>query len=290
MVIVRCLRALFYPAGVWLIVLVTVFVTEYAVMLALPSVLPEETSRFAEAVVDAVSLTLILAPVLWGTVVRPLREVIRLRSQFLTDLFARIEAERRHMALELHDGVGQSLTLLVSRLRSGKDAPLDADAPRRWHELQALAQAALKEVKGLALGLRPSLLDDLGLPPALDRLVLDLQGHAPFQVTLAVDGLEDRRLPGDVETAAFRIVQEALANVMRHAQARQVRVTVTFANKTLTIEVADDGRGLDTSASGPGHLGLTSMRERARLLGGDLTLQSAPGQGTHISATIPVKE
>ena len=109
-----------YPVAVWLMLLGVVFATEYVVMLVLPLVLAKHSSRALEAGVDAVLLTVMLAPALWWTIVRPLTEVIRLRTQFLADLFAHIEQDRRQTAHELHDGVGQSLTLLISGLRSAK--------------------------------------------------------------------------------------------------------------------------------------------------------------------------
>jgi signal transduction histidine kinase len=103
-----------YPITVWLFLLVIVFVAEYVVMQMLPSLVAAHSSRVVEAAVDSVIPTLMVAPILWWTIVRPLREAIRLRTQFLTDLFAQIESDRRRTARELHDGVGQSLTLLIS--------------------------------------------------------------------------------------------------------------------------------------------------------------------------------
>lgn len=287
------MRQLLHPATVWLAVLIAVFVSESTIMLVLPWLMPSGTSFLFEAIVDAVLLTSILSPLLWITVVRPLHEVDRLRSQFLSDLFAQMEADRRRVALELHDSVGQSLTLLVSGLRSAKELAADPEFASRWERFQELAQQALKEVKGLALGLRPSLLDDLGLPPALERLVADLEAHARFKIKLVINGMAERRLPQAVETAAFRIVQEALSNVLRHAEARHVEIAVRLVESCLQIEISDDGRGMDgANLHRPtnGHLGLTSMKERATLLGGDLTINSASHQGTRVLATIPIKE
>ena len=145
-----------YPSAIWWVVLATVFLTEHAVMGVLPWLLPDPHSRFVEATVDSLVLTAVLAPVVWWAVVRPLREVIRLRSRFLADLFARVEADRRHTAHDLHDGVGQSLSLLVSGLRTAHAACTDPDLARRCDHLLGLAQAALRDVRRLSLGLRPS--------------------------------------------------------------------------------------------------------------------------------------
>lgn len=280
-----------HPAMVWVIVLGAVFVTETAVMVLLPIVLPDDRSRFLETAVDSVMLTIIVAPLLWWLIVRPLQEADRMRDGFLADLFTSIEADRRQTAHDLHDGVGQSLTLLVSGLRTAHEAIPDPDLARRCRELCQLAQQALADVKRLALGLRPSLLDDLGLAPALERLTADVQANHPIAVTLHTAGLGNDRLPGTVETAVFRIVQEAMSNVVRHANAGRATVTVRRHNGSVTVEVGDDGKGIAPEmlrGRNPGHLGLTGMRERATLLGGELAITSVPGRGTQITATLPI--
>lgn len=280
-----------HPAAVWLLVLATIFVTEYIVMLVLPWLLGPEPPRFLEAAVDAVSLTTVVAPVIWWTVVRPLKEVIRLRTQFLTDLFSRIETDRRGTAHELHDGIGQSLSLLVSGLRSAHETATGSEAALRSERLLRLAQEALKDVKRLALGLRPSLLDDLGLAPALERLTADVRENHPVELTLDVAEVAGVRFSEPVETAVFRIVQEALANVVTHAKAKSVSVELRRSGAELAITVADDGCGFDSSDGNmatASHLGLIGMRERAQLLGGEFVIDSALGRGTRFTATIPV--
>jgi signal transduction histidine kinase len=287
---VNAARGWLYPVAAWLVLLGVVFMAEYAVMQVLPWVLPEGTPSLLASAADAVALTLLLAPVLWGTQVRPLREAIRLRTRFLVDLFAQIESDRRQTAHELHDGVGQSLTLLVSGLRSLECGRATPDCAGRIQALQRLAQDSLWEVKRLASGLRPSLLDDLGLAPALERLAADVRAHHPLDLSLDVAGVAGVRLPERVATAAFRIVQEALANVMKHSRARHAAVTVRQADGRLTVEVTDDGCGIDPArlrAPPPGHLGLTGMRERAHVLGGRFAVESAPGRGTRVMADLP---
>jgi signal transduction histidine kinase len=289
---VRVSRAWLYPIGVWLLLLAVVFVTEYAVMLVLPWVLHENYSRALEAIVDAIVLTLIVAPAMWWTIVRPLVEVIRLRTQFLTDLFEQIERDRRQTAHELHDGVGQSLTLLISGLRSAKSCRANAECSGRVNDFQRLAEDALKEVRRLSLSLRPSLLDDLGLAPALERLIEDIRAHYAAEIALDIKDVVDVKLADGVATAVFRIVQEALSNVMKHSQAEHVTVALRRANGNVLVEVADDGCGIDPArldAIAPGHLGLKGMRERATLLGGRFDLQSAPEKGTRISASLPAR-
>jgi signal transduction histidine kinase len=278
-----------YPITVWLVLLVVIFAAEYGVMLILPWLLPHQSSRFLESVVDSVVLTLVLAPVLWWTLVRPLQEVIRLRSEFLADLFAQIEIDRRQTARELHDGVGQALTLLISGLRSAKACRVNMECAGRVEGFQHLAENALTEVRRLALGLRPSLLDDLGLAPALERLVEDVRSHHPMSISLNVADVISNVPRDPVATAIFRIVQEALANVIKHSQAKQVAVTVSWSQANVIVEINDDGSGIAPArlrALPPGHIGLRGMRERAVLLGGSFDIDSAPGLGTRLTVTL----
>lgn len=280
------------PIRVWGGVMLIVLAAEYLVMLTLPWLLPADHSRGLEAAIDAVLLTTLVSPALWLSIVRPLRGMLRIRTRFLADLFAAGEAERRRIAHDLHDGVGQSLSLLVSGLRSASDGTAPADVARRLLDLQGLAESALRDVKRLALGLRPSLLDDLGLSPALERVVTDIRDHHPIALTLDVDGLADVRLSDRVETAVFRIVQEALANVLRHSGAAGAAVRLWSEDGTVKVTVCDDGRGIDPGIlhSPPaGHLGLAGMRERAVLLGGSLSIDSTPGRGTRVTVVIPAE-
>lgn len=280
-----------YPARVWLVVVLVMFCAELAVMLALPLLIPGTGSRLLEAVVDSLLLTGLVSPVLWWTLVQPLQKSAELRSRFLAELFDSIEAERRRIAYELHDGVGQSLTLLVSGLKS---LPQNPSPEARTAELQGLAQRALKDVKALALGLRPSLLDDLGLVSAIDRIAADVRENQGLVVQIDSTGLDERRLPEAVETAVFRIIQEALSNIVKHAVATQAFVVLQLEGGWMSCVVQDNGRGflqseggLDSMASG--HLGLIGMRERATLLGGHFALHSTPGRGTRVEVRIPLE-
>lgn len=285
-------RPRFFPGTVSLLVLATIFVTEYLIMLALPWFLPPKCPVFLEAVVDSMALITVLSPLVWWTVLRPQREVIQLRNRFLLDLFAHIEADKRRTAHELHDGVGQPLSLLISGLRSAGAVPADSALADRDARLLDLAQTALQDVKRLSRGLRPSLLDDFGLAPAIERLVAQVRDHHAIDLTLELTQVTDQRFPESVETAVFRIVQESLANVVKHAGAQTASVVVIARDGLLTVEVTDDGCGArvpDLQATGSGHLGLIGMRERVGLLGGHFAIVSQPGQGTQISATIPIK-
>jgi two-component system sensor histidine kinase UhpB len=148
----------------------------------------------------------------------------------------------------------------------------------------------IRLVRELSFDLRPPLMDDLGLLVALRGQLEALAERSGLGVSLTSEALPDR-LPPEVEIAAFRIVQEAVTNVVRHAEARRVDVVLRGAAERLEIEVRDDGKGLDArdAAGRPGggvHLGLPGMRERAQALGGNVTLESAPGGGTTLRATL----
>lgn len=283
-------RGWHHPLAVWLGLLSVVFGVEYAVMLLLPWLVPPHSSHLLESAVDAVLLTLLLAPVLWWILVRPLREVIRLRTQFLADLFDQIESDRRQTAYELHDGVGQALTLLISGLRSAKSCRVNEECTGRVNGFQRLAENALAEVRRLASGLRPSLLDDLGLAPALERLIEDVRMHHPIAISLELSEVTGVSLPEAVATTVFRVVQEALANIIKHSNARQATVSVRLVNGMVRVDVSDDGCGIESArlrALPPGHLGLRGMHERATLLGGEFNVASVPGRGTCVVITIP---
>jgi len=281
------------PLRVWLLVLAVVSATEAMVMVVLPSLLPEDPSLTLEATVDSVLLTVIVSPLLWWFIDRPLRATNRLRAEFLAEYFARTEVERRHIAYDLHDGVGQSLTLLVSGLKSAWPESDEPDSVKRQHLLQQLARQALTDVKRLALGLRPSLLDDFGLGPALESIVKDFSEHHQLNVSLDTTEFADRRLPEAIETAIFRIAQESLTNVAKHAQSKRVFVTLRNTAGTVELSVRDDGVGIPAhflNGSNGRHLGLTGMRERATLLGGEMTIVSSPSQGTQLTVRVPISE
>jgi hypothetical protein len=157
-------------------------------------------------------------------------------------------------------------------------------------------QIILQDIRRLIHDLRPAALDELGLVPALREYVARYQGEQGLEVALALPALSpvegpegDKRLSAPLETALFRVIQEALANVARHAQARRVEVAMTRDRRGVTLRVADDGRGFDPGAPRPGtHLGLWSMREWVEQLGGQFEVESAPGAGTTVRAVIPL--
>ncbi|MCI0461071.1 MAG: PAS domain S-box protein [Gemmataceae bacterium] len=198
------------------------------------------------------------------------------------------EAERRHLARELHDEVGQVLTGLKLALKAAVDLPPQRQATGLG-QAQRLLSELTGQVRALSQNLRPIVLDDLGLLPALLWLLDRCTEQTGVRVTFEHRGLEGRFRP-EVETAAYRIVQEALTNVARHAEISEAAVRASCDERRLQIVVEDRGRGFDGEAvrSGPATGGLSGMRERAALLGGRLVIQSIPGAGTTLNAELPL--
>ena len=205
------------------------------------------------------------------------------------------EDERRRLARELHDGLGQTLTALtlqLERLREKLDGAVPPELAARVDDSVEMARLALNESRELSRLLRPPVLDDLGLGAALSWLARTLEQHTGLKVELALDAL-DERLDPDLETLVFRLIQEALTNVLRHSGVDRAQVAVRRSGEILELRIADAGRGFDSEAAFDGGAattgsGLRGMRDRLELFGGRLELASAAGQGTHILAVVPL--
>jgi PAS domain S-box-containing protein len=201
------------------------------------------------------------------------------------------ELERRHLARELHDQLGQVLTTVSLYLQAGLAVAGSATRPF-LQDGQAAIHTALEQVRDLSLSLRPSVLDALGLQAALEWYCERQAQRASFALHLDAR-LGESRLPADIEVAAFRIVQEALTNAVRHAQAQHVWVHVDRGAADLHVVVRDDGVGFDLGAGRLGtnqgkSLGLLSLADRAQLVGGTLDIDAQPGRGVTVSARLPV--
>ena len=200
------------------------------------------------------------------------------------------EDERQRVARELHDEAAQALTSLLVRLRLLERAG-DPDAARaHLQELRALTAGALEDVRRIALELRPTILDDLGLTAALGWRVDEFNAAGAARATLQVVGI-DGRLPRPIELTCYRVAQEALTNVARHAAASCVQIILRQEDSWLTLEIHDDGQGFDAvavQADRTHGLGLRGMRERLALVGGELAIDSQPGHGTHVRARVPL--
>ena len=197
------------------------------------------------------------------------------------------EAERKRLARELHDETGQALTSILLGLAAVESSKSAEEAHAAAGELRSLVVETLQSVRRLAVELRPSALDDFGLEPALRRLGATVRegGTLDVQVETRLGAV---RLPADVETALYRIVQEALTNAVKHAGANHVSVVVTRKSTSVHVMIEDDGSGFDLRAASTPGLGLLGMRERVELLDGTFEIDTAPGAGTTLIVELPL--
>lgn len=201
------------------------------------------------------------------------------------------EEERKRIARELHDGVGQALYSILVGLNVVGQGQLNDPIRQHVNDLVQLTSKAMEEVKRMALELRPSALDDLGLLPALRSLMKRVEKSFDIHVELHVQG-ERRRYTAAIETALYRIVQEAMTNTAKYARASQLGIVFDDRDKEIVVTVVDDGVGFEvekTLHTGKG-LGVFGMKERAQLLGGTVDIRSAPDEGTTVIVRIPVSK
>jgi signal transduction histidine kinase len=222
-----------------------------------------------------------------------LRRKEAVRRELLHKAITAQEEERRRIARELHDEASQALAALLVSLRLMENAPSLEEARAQVARMREVVNQTLDEIRALAWELRPSVLDDLGLVPALTRYIQSCRSRFGMEIDLEVVGLDQVRLPWEVETALYRIAQEALTNAARHAGARHVSVILEQRDNRALLIVEDDGEGFDVaqvwaSVQERGRLGLYGMEERASLVGGRLTVESAPGSGTTVVVEVPL--
>jgi two-component system, NarL family, sensor kinase len=213
----------------------------------------------------------------------------RAHENFVEQVIQAQEIERRRLAGDIHDGISQRLVTLSYRLDAATQA-VEGDPEMVAEQLskaRELVDLTLQEARAAISGLRPPVLDDLGLSGGLASLARSIP-----QVHIEVD-LDDTRLPDHIELALYRIAQECLQNVVKHANANRARLTYSVNSETARLEIIDDGVGFDTfehplGADEMGGYGLLSMAERAEIVGGRLNIRSRPGSGTAVTATIPL--
>jgi len=216
--------------------------------------------------------------------IRKGRERQRVLSKSLVDVQ---ETERRHIARELHDHLGQALTGLQFMLETTKKRAVD-DQKQQLDEIQKYVSDMIVQIREMSLNLRPGMLDDIGLIPTLKWHFERYTNQTGIIVNFRADNF-NTRLSGEIETATYRIIQEALTNVARYAQTQEVLVGLALQDNTLWVEILDQGKGFDVSLiSDKPTAGLGGMRERADLLGGYLSINSYINQGTQILAALPL--
>jgi signal transduction histidine kinase len=218
-----------------------------------------------------------------------------LRGELLHQVVSAQERERQRIARELHDGTGQTLTALglgfAAASENMEQNPQLAAA--QLTELKTMSSQALRELRDLIGDLRPSLLDDLGLVPALQSQVQSFADRTEVKADFVLNGRR-RRVQPEIETIVYRIAQEALTNVVKHARASHVIVQIGFDENMLNLEVSDDGRGFDPQTIFEAHdgnrqvWGLLGMQERVALVGGSCVVRSKPGEGTAVQVSIPI--
>jgi signal transduction histidine kinase len=227
-------------------------------------------------------------------------EVLASRAAIAVDLAERVsrdavrrvvdaqEQERARLARELHDETGQALTSILLELKALEDVVESADGRARTAALRELVVETLQAVRKLAVELRPAALDDFGLVPALERLVDSFRETSEIDVQLQA-GVGEDRLAREAETTLYRFVQEGLTNVLRHAGAKRVSISLVRRDGSVSAVIEDDGRGFSAAEVRPDALGLEGMRERAALLGGRFTIESVAGRGTTLAFEVPVE-
>jgi len=217
-------------------------------------------------------------------------EASRHQAQTLARRLVEIqETERTAIAREIHDQAGQDLSALILGLGviQKEAGELEAIATHAA-ELQQIADGTMDGLHRLAMRLHPTSLDRAGLAGALAQHIETFRQHYPLDVEMVLLGLENERLPGEVEITVYRVVQESLTNVVRHARARKVGVIVERQGDRVKAIIEDDGLGFDVEeALRCGRLGLLGMRERVEMLNGHFAIESAPGKGTTVFADLP---
>lgn len=235
-------------------------------------------------------------PLPWALTVRELRDTKREIQRLSNELLAVQENERKRIAADLHDGLGQSLSvfkLLVKTTIAHLESSSTDEASKSLAVLDAKVQETLTEVRRVCLDLRPSMIDDLGILPTLSWLLREMEEAGRLEVSKVVT-VEEADVPEKLKITLFRVVQEAMCNIAKHAEASRVRVIFLRTEDSLRLIVEDNGRGFDPAVvaqrAGAGRgLGVRGMMERVRLSGGEYRLESAPGKGARIQMSWPIE-
>lgn len=272
-----------------MVFLLIAFATELAIMQGLPVVFPD-LAWWHLAAVDAALLTIILAVPAWLIFLVPLERSSRARGRLLQRLLSIQEEEQERIARDLHDGIGQSLTALLMRLKLLESEPVPPAVESQLATLREIVTSTVAELRRMVREGRPPALADLGLQPALQQQLTSFAEGAPFGITLDWQLPVGSRPPASVETAVYRIVGEAVTNAAKYAEASQVRVTIDRVADGVRARVADNGGGFSRRATTPDDrqsFGILGMRERAAALGGSLRIESQPGRGSTVEVIIP---
>jgi len=253
-------------------------------------VLGAHATTIRSFIADDVNFLQGIASILAGAIVR--HRADEMRMHLLSRAISAQEEERSRIARELHDETGQALSAVLVGLRGVEEAKSLEEVRAMVARLRDITSQTIRDVGRIARGLRPSTLDDLGLLAALQRYGDEL--HAARGIDVRITGEQTARLPSDTETTLYRIIQEALTNVARHADAHVVTVSIERRNGAVRATIHDDGRGFDVPTAlgtfgGERTLGLVGIQERASLLGGTVAIESQPGGGARIVVELPIE-
>ncbi|MFW6022731.1 MAG: sensor histidine kinase [Halanaerobiaceae bacterium] len=216
---------------------------------------------------------------------------LRQRNDLAIKIIQAQEEERRRLSREIHDGPAQSIANLVFRIELAQklvDKDIDK-AKKELDELKRLIRESMQDIRKIIYDLRPMSLDDLGLVPTLKKFINNYIKQTNIIIEFEVAGSQ-QRLSKTYEVTIFRLIQEALNNIFKHAEATSGKVRLEFAEKTINIFVSDDGKGFNISQVNRNKYGLMGMRERCNLLGGDIDITSKPGKGTKVKIILPLKK
>ena len=285
---------LFRLHGAFTSVVARLLETEYRKLNAAQGQIERRTSRLRDDSLLFAAVSVMLALIFAVVTVRMVSQLIR-RMEWQTAELGRVswhmledqEATARRFSHELHDELGQSLTAVKTNLAALAAAGGGAPPAPRLADCLHLVDEAIGNVRQMSQLLRPTILDDFGLEAGLRWLAEGFAARTGIEV--AVDSTYSGRLPDETETHLFRISQEALTNVARHAEAKHVQMKLASSGTEICLTIQDDGRGLDAAPPSGRGLGLIGMRARARSAGGDVTVHSRPGQGVLIEVRVPLQ-
>ncbi len=289
------IRWILQPWRMAILILAITFLIEGSLMIVLPAVAGERLGKWGMAGIDAFLLTVLLAPCIWGLMVRPLQTIAETRKQLFTWAMSTEERKAGEISRDLHDNFGQLLTSITVGLRTIEEISKDPLVVTHARRIRQTGLELHNAIRSLARGLRPTVLDDLGLAAALANLATDWRESSGVEIDLDVDELKNHRLSNEVETSIFRIAQESITNAIRHGSAKHIRMKVGFNDSRLLLAIDDDGCGFRTDETLSAKamrrpFGLISMRERAESVGGDFTIRSTVGHGTSIEVLVELRD
>lgn len=218
---------------------------------------------------------------------RQLQQLNATRAEFGRRLIESQEGERHRIALELHDSIGQTLAVIRNRTLLGIDAADEVEMREQLQQISEASTLALQETREIARNLHPAQIENLGLMAALRSLVRSIESATGLRCEADIAEIPQKDLPYDASINIYRITQESLSNIIKHSGASKASVRLRIENEKLVLSIEDDGRGF-TEGSSPHGLGLTGMRERAQMIGADLTIDARPGEGTKVRLALNI--